>query len=110
MAADTSSSAAASKSVVGPAAFAVAALIVEPMFLTSAAADANVSGLLIKYDISRPPQAAIPCNRPPPLQPITVWIAASRVGRKSELFPGISDPGTRQLRQQIHVRRDFYRN
>jgi hypothetical protein len=52
MAADTSSSAAGSNPVVGPAAVELAVLIAEPMFPTSVAAAANVSGVVSTYDIS----------------------------------------------------------
>src|ERR1700756_4440729 len=52
MAADTSSSAAASTPVVWVAAAAWAALSVEPIFATSVAAAVNSSGAAIKLDIS----------------------------------------------------------
>ena len=51
MAADTSSAPAASNPVVGTAAEALAALIVEPILATSVAAAATVSGAAIRNDI-----------------------------------------------------------
>lgn len=52
MAADTSSSAAATNAVVGAAAFALAVLIAKPMLSIFATAATNISGPVIKYDIS----------------------------------------------------------
>jgi hypothetical protein len=61
IAADTSSRAAAGKPEVGPAALALAALIAEPILSTSAAVDANISGAVIRYDIS-PISPSLPLN------------------------------------------------